>query len=84
MVRSIRSSGRFGGRLERSFLEQAIRQAQSHSTPRSPVGVLVVAFPGGAGTASLLQLARQRVLSSPVPLLVVEVAPALGPSLAPA
>jgi hypothetical protein len=48
------------------------------------VGVLVVAFPGGAGTASLLQLSRQRVLSSPVPLLVVAVAPAHSSPLAPA
>jgi hypothetical protein len=68
----------------RQLLEQAIRQAQSHSTPRSPVGVLVVAFPGGSGTASLLQLAHQRVLSSPVPLLVIEVAPAPSSALAPA
>ena len=48
------------------------------------MGVLVIAFPGGAGTVSLLQLSRQRVLSSPVPLLVMEVAPALSSSLAPA
>jgi hypothetical protein len=48
------------------------------------VGVLVVAFPGGAGTASLLQLSRQRVLSSVVPLFVVQVAPSLGSALAPA
>jgi hypothetical protein len=80
-----RRFGRGAGPIRnRQLLEQAIRQAQSHSTPLSPVGVLVVAFPGGAGTASLLQLARQRVLSSPVPLLVIEVAPAPSPALAPA
>ena len=68
----------------RQLLEQAIRHAQSHSSSHSPVGVLVVAFPGGSSTASLLQLTHQRVLSSPVPLLVIEVAPALSSALAPA
>jgi hypothetical protein len=80
-----RRFGRGAGPIRnRQLLEQAIRHAQSHSTPRSPVGVLVVAFPGGSGTASLLQLAHQRVLSSPVPLLVIEVAPAPSSALAPA
>jgi hypothetical protein len=80
-----RRFGRGAGPIRnRQLLELAIRQAQSHTTPHSLAGVLVVAFPGGSGTASLLQLARQRVLSSPVPLLVMEVAPALSPSLAPA
>jgi hypothetical protein len=80
-----RRFGRGAGPIRnRQLLEEAIRQAQGHSTPHSPAGVLVVAFPGGAGTASLLQLARQRVLSSPVPLLVIEVAPAPSSALAPA
>jgi hypothetical protein len=80
-----RRFGRGAGPIRnRQLLEIAIRQAQSHSTPRCPVGVLVVAFPGGPGSASLLQLARQRVLSSPVPLLVIEVAPSLSSALAPA
>lgn len=80
-----RRFGRGAGPIRnRQLLEQAIRHAQSHSTPHSTVGVLVVAFPGGAGTASLLQLSRQRVLSSVVPLLVVQVAPSLGSALAPA
>jgi len=80
-----RRFGRGAGPIRnRQLLELAIRHAQSHSSPLSAVGVLVVAFPGGAGTASLLQLARQRVLSSVVPLLVVEVAPSLGSALAPA
>jgi hypothetical protein len=38
------------------------------------VSVLVVAFPGGAGTASLVQIARQRAARSLVPVLVMEVA----------
>jgi len=80
-----RRFGRGAGPIRnRQLLEQAIRQAQGCSSPGSPVGVLVIAFPGGAGTVSLLQLSRQRVLSSPVPLLVMEVAPALSSSLAPA
>jgi hypothetical protein len=78
-----RRFGRGAGPIRnRQLLEQAIRHAQSHSTPHSSVGVLVVAFPGGAGTVSLLQLSRQRVLFSPVPLLVVEVAPSLSSALA--
>jgi hypothetical protein len=80
-----RRFGRGAGPIRnRQLLEQAIRRAQCHSTPHSTVGVLVVAFPGGAGTASLLQLSRQRVLSSVVPLLVVEVSPYPDSALAPA
>jgi hypothetical protein len=40
--------------------------------------VLVVAFPGGAGTASLVQQARRMASRSPVPISVAEVSPAAG------
>jgi predicted Rossmann-fold nucleotide-binding protein len=45
----------------------------------APVSVLVVAFPGGAGTASLVQLARRIGTSSQVPIAVAQIcqAPAL-------
>jgi len=46
--------------------------------------VLVVAFPGGVGTASLVQIARKRAALSTVPVLVMEVAPATGPAGVPA
>jgi hypothetical protein len=37
--------------------------------------VLVIAFPGGAGTASLVQQARRCSSRSPVPVVVMEVPP---------
>jgi K+-sensing histidine kinase KdpD len=40
--------------------------------------VLVLAFPGGPGTASLVQQARRMASRSPVPLAVVEVTPSAG------
>jgi hypothetical protein len=40
--------------------------------------VLVVAFPGGSGTASLVKQARRLASRSPVPLAVMEVSPAFG------
>ena len=80
-----RRHGRGAGPIRnRQLLDQALAAAQSHSTPRLLVTVLVVAFPGGAGTASLVQLARQRMARSPVPLLVQVVAPGHTPALAPA
>jgi hypothetical protein len=38
----------------------------------------VVAFPGGAGTASLVQQARRMASRSPVPISVAEVSPSAG------
>lgn len=46
----------------RQLLDRAQRLVQSHSTPGQPLAVLVIAFPGGPGTASLVQLARRRSL----------------------
>jgi hypothetical protein len=40
--------------------------------------VLVVAFPGGPGTASLVQQAHRLASRSPVPIAVVEVSPSAG------
>ncbi len=52
-------------------------QAVAHTSP-ARTSVLVVAFPGGAGTASLVQQARRMATRSPVPLAVVEVSPSAG------
>jgi hypothetical protein len=41
--------------------------------------VLVIAFPGGAGTASLVQQARHCSSRSPVPVVVMEVPPPFSP-----
>ncbi|MCP9861060.1 MULTISPECIES: hypothetical protein [unclassified Cyanobium] len=40
--------------------------------------VLVLAFPGGSGTASLVQQARRMASRSPVPFAVVEVSQSAG------
>jgi hypothetical protein len=50
----------------------------AHRSPGSIASVLVVAFPGGAGTASLVQQARRLAFRSPVPIAVVEVSPSAG------
>jgi hypothetical protein len=39
----------------RQLLEQALIEAQAHTSPSFSASVLVIAFPGGAGTASLVQ-----------------------------
>ena len=71
--------GRAAGPIRnRELLEQAITRAVAHSSPRCPVSVLVVAFPGGAGTASLVREARRMASRSPVPIAVVEVSPSAG------
>jgi predicted Rossmann-fold nucleotide-binding protein len=68
--------GRAAGPIRnRELLHQAIARAVAHSSPGSMASVLVVAFPGGAGTASLLQQARRLASRSPVPIAVVEVSP---------
>jgi hypothetical protein len=65
-------------------LEQAIARAEAHTSPGYQVSVLVVAFPGGAGTASLVQQARRMASRSPVPIAVVEVTPSAELWAAPA
>jgi hypothetical protein len=76
--------GRAAGPIRnRELLQQAIARAVAHSSPGSMASVLVVAFPGGAGTASLVQQARRLAFRSPVPIAVVEVSPSAGLSAAP-
>ena len=71
--------GRAAGPIRnRELLEQAIAQAVSHSSPSCLTSVLVVAFPGGAGTASLVMETRRMASRSPVPISVVEVSAAAG------
>jgi hypothetical protein len=71
--------GRAAGPIRnRKLLQQAIARAEAHTSPGSVASVLVVAFPGGAGTASLVQQARRMASRSPVPLAVVEVSPSAG------
>jgi predicted Rossmann-fold nucleotide-binding protein len=72
--------GRAAGPIRnRELLEQAIARAVAHTSPGSITSVLVVAFPGGAGTASLVQQARRMASRSPVPISVAEVQPPCGP-----
>jgi predicted Rossmann-fold nucleotide-binding protein len=71
-----RSAGPIRNRL---LLDQALALASAHPTaaregPTQPAAVLVLAFPGGVGTASLVALARRRSASAPVPLVVQELA----------
>jgi len=69
-----RRHGRAAGPIRnRELLEQAIARALAHTSPGSIASVLVVAFPGGAGTASLVQQARRLASRSPVPISVAEV-----------
>ena len=71
--------GRAAGPIRnRELLEQAIARAEAHSSPGYQASVLVVAFPGGAGTASLVQQARRMASRSPVPISVAEVSSAAG------
>ena len=71
--------GRAAGPIRsRELLEQAVAKAEAHTSPGSLASVLVVAFPGGPGTASLVQQARRMAPRSPVPIAVVEVSPAAG------
>ncbi|MCP9891752.1 hypothetical protein KBY57_11915 [Cyanobium sp. Aljojuca 7D2] len=53
-------------------------RALVHSSPGRQVSVLVVAFPGGAGTASLVQQARRMASRSPASISVAEVSPSAG------
>ena len=71
--------GRAAGPIRnRELLEQAVAQAVAHSSPGSIASVLVVAFPGGPGTASLVREARRMAPRSPVPISVAEVSPSAG------
>ena len=71
--------GRAAGPIRnRELLQQAVARAVAHSSPGSMASVLVVAFPGGPGTASLVQQARRLAARSPVPIAVMEVSPSAG------
>ena len=48
-------SGMAGPIRNRELLEQAVARAVANSSPGCLTSVLVVAFPGGAGTASLMR-----------------------------
>jgi predicted Rossmann-fold nucleotide-binding protein len=66
--------GRAAGPIRnRELLELAVARAEAHSSPGVSTSVLVVAFPGGPGTASLVHQARRLASRSPVPISVVEV-----------
>jgi hypothetical protein len=72
--------GRSAGPIRnRRLLEQALVEAQAHTSPAFSASVLVIAFPGGAGTASLVQQARRCASRSPVPVVVMEVPPPFSP-----
>jgi hypothetical protein len=72
-----RRHGRAAGPIRnRELLELAVARAGAHSAPGALVSVLVVAFPGGAGTASLVQQARRMAASSPVPISVAQISQA--------
>jgi hypothetical protein len=75
-----RRYGRSAGPIRnRRLLEQALVEAQAHTSPAFSASVLVIAFPGGAGTASLVQQARRCSSRSPVPVAVMEVSPPFSP-----
>ena len=72
--------GRSAGPIRnRRLLEQALAEAQAHTSPSFTASVLVIAFPGGPGTASLVQQARRCSSRSPVPVVVMEVPPPFSP-----
>ena len=72
--------GRAAGPIRnRELLLQAIARAVAHTSPGSIASVLVVAFPGGRGTASLVQQARRCSSRAPVPVVVMEVPPPFSP-----
>ena len=72
--------GRSAGPIRnRRLLEQALAEAEAHTSPAFAASVLVIAFPGGPGTASLVQQARRCSSRSPVPVVVMEVPPPFSP-----
>ena len=69
-----RRHGRAAGPIRnRELLELAISRAEALSSAAAPVSVLVVALPGGAGTASLMREARRLAARAPVPLSVAQI-----------
>jgi hypothetical protein len=75
-----RRFGRCAGPIRnRQLLEQAIIEAQAHTSPSFSASVLVIALPGGAGTASLVQQARRSASRSQVPIAVMEVSAPFSP-----
>lgn len=69
-----RRHGRAAGPIRtRELLELAVARAEAHTAPGVSTSVLVVAFPGGSGTASLVREARRMASRSPLPIAVVEV-----------
>ena len=70
-----------GPTRNRLLLEQALLEAEAHTSPSTSASVLVIAFPGGVGTASLVSQARGWSSRSPVPLVVMEVLPPPSPLL---
>ena len=75
-----RRFGRCAGPIRnRQLLEQALIEAQAHTSPSFSASVLVIAFPGGPGTASLVQQAHRSASRSPVPVAVMEVSAPLSP-----
>ncbi|MCX5967467.1 MAG: SLOG family protein [Cyanobacteria bacterium] len=72
-----RRHGRAAGPIRnRELLELAISRAEALSSAAAPVSVLVVALPGGAGTASLVREARRLAACAPVPLSVAQISQA--------
>ena len=63
-------------RVRQPWLWQLNGRAEAHSSPGSMASVLVVAFPGGTGTASLVREARRMASHSPVPISGAEVSSA--------
>ncbi len=75
-----RRHGRASGPIRnRLLLEQALVEAQAHSSPAFSASLLVIAFSGRAGTDSLVQRARRCSSRSPVPVVVMEVPPPFSP-----
>jgi hypothetical protein len=71
--------GRAAGPIRnRELLELAVAEALAHTSPGHSTSVLVLAFPGGSGTALLVLQARRMASRAAVPLAVVEVSPAAG------
>lgn len=74
--------GRAAGPIRnRLLLEQALGKAEALNSPDQLVSVLVMAFPGGAGTASLVQQARRLALVSAVPIAVSQISGQIAASL---
>jgi predicted Rossmann-fold nucleotide-binding protein len=68
--------GRAAGPIRnRELLELALRHALAHRSPLAEVSLLVVAFPGGPGTASLVRHARRMAERAPLPIVVHQIQP---------